>query len=204
MSSHAANPGRHSLGERGHDLYETPPEAVRALLQVERLPQSIWEPACGPGAIVGVLRKAGHTVVATDLVAYGCSCSTAGIDFLIEHRAPEGVECIATNPPYKLAAEFVAHALELVPLTVMLLRLAFLESERRSPILDGGRLARVHLFRRRLPMMHRHGWTGPRASSSIAFAWFVFDRDHRGPAIIDRISWLKGEEQPAQVEWVPA
>jgi hypothetical protein len=70
----------------------------------------------------------------------------------------------------------------------MLLRLAFLESERRSPILDGGQLARVYPFRNRLPMMHRAGWNGPRASSAIAFAWFCWDRDHRGPTELHRIS----------------
>ena len=71
----------------------------------------------------------------------------------------------------------------------MLTGLAFLESERRSRILDGGKLARVHVFRNRLPMMHRHGWTGNRTPSSTAFAWFVWDIGHSGPATIDRISW---------------
>jgi hypothetical protein len=58
----------------------------------------------------------------------------------------------------------------------MLLRLAFLESERRSAILESGWLTRVHVFRKRLPMMHRVGWNGPRASSALAFAWFCWDR----------------------------
>jgi hypothetical protein len=187
--NHAANPGRHALADRGHDLYETPGEAVHALLRAERLPHRIWEPACGPGAIVRVLRATGHDVVATDLVDYGCPDSSSRIDFLMEHRAPEGVEAVLTNPPFRLATEFVTHALELVPLTIVLLRLAFLESERRSGILDEGKLARVLPFRNRLPMMHRDGWTGPRASSSVAFAWFVFDRDHQGPSSIHRISW---------------
>jgi len=31
--AHAANLGRHSIAERKDDLYETPPEAVRALLE---------------------------------------------------------------------------------------------------------------------------------------------------------------------------
>ena len=70
----------------------------------------------------------------------------------------------------------------------MLLRLAFLESERRSRILDTGTLARVHIFRRRLPMMHRDGWQGPKASSAMAFAWFIWDRAHTGPAILNRVS----------------
>lgn len=183
-----ANPKRHRLAERGDDSYPTPPCAVTALLQVEALPHCIWEPACGAGNIVSVLRAAGHCVVASDLVDRGCADSESGIDFLMERRAPDDVTTIATNPPYKLAAEFVAHALDLVPRVVMLLRLQFLESERRSDILDTGHLARVHVFKNRLPMMHREGWAGPRASSSLAFAWYVWDRQHAGPATIDRIS----------------
>jgi hypothetical protein len=186
---HSTGTGRHALADRGDDLYETPPQAVRALLRVESLPHHIWEPACGPGSIVKVLRAAGRDVFASDLVDYGCPGSTARIDFLLERATPVEVEAIVTNPPFKLAQEFVEHALDLAPLVVMLLRLGFLESERRSEILDSGRLVRVHVFKHRLPMMHRDSWNGPRASSSLAFAWFVWDRDHRGPAIIDRISW---------------
>jgi hypothetical protein len=179
----------HALAARRDDLYETPPEAVHALLKVERLPLRIWEPACGPGSIVGVLRDAGHIVRATDLVAYGCPDSEPGVDFLMEWSAPPGVEAIVTNPPFKLAAEFIEHGLTLCPLVIVLVRLGFLESTRRSKILDGGQLARVHVFRNRLPRMHRSGWSGPTASSSIAFASFAFDRDHHGATVIDRISW---------------
>lgn len=186
--NHAANSGRHSFAERGADLYDTPPEAVCALLRVERLPQRLWEPACGPGAIVQVLREAGHDVVASDLLDRGCPESANRIDFLMERQAPIGVEAIVTNPPYRLADQFVRHALELAPRVVMLLRLAFLESARRSDILESGRLARVHGFRSRLPMMHRAGWTGRKARSSIAFAWFIFDRKRGGSTVIDRIS----------------
>ena len=80
-------------------------------MQVERLPHRLWEPACGPGAIVRVLRAAGHDVIASDLVDYGCDDSIVGVDFLMETRAPEGVKAIVSNPPYKLAAQFVAHGL---------------------------------------------------------------------------------------------
>jgi hypothetical protein len=163
---------------------------VLALLRAESLPHRIWEPACGRGAIVNVLRAAGHEVVASDLVDYGVPVTCPGylnVDFLMERRAPEGTEAIVTNPPFRLAQQFVEHALELCPRVIMLLRLAFLESERRSPILDGGHLERVHVFRRRLPMMHRDGWSGPRASSGMAFGWFVWNRDHSGPPTLHRI-----------------
>jgi hypothetical protein len=192
MLDHSCQVQRHALSERKDDLYETPDVAVEALLRVEQLPHLIWEPACGPGRIVNVLRRAGHEVIAGDLVDYGCPLSFHGIDFLMETRAPHKVECIVTNPPFKLANEFAAKALELCPRVIMLLRLAFMESDRRTPILDGGHLARVHVFKKRLPMMHRDGWEGPRASSSMAFAWFCWDRDHSGPTELRRISW----EQP--------
>jgi hypothetical protein len=192
---------RAPLVDRKDDLYETPECAIRALLAVEELPSGVvWEPACGPGAIVRVLRAAGHQVYATDLVEYGSSDQdAAGIDFLMESRfpatvesnsdsAPYSIRSIVTNPPFKLAEQFVQHALLLCPRVYMLLRLAFLESERRRGILDNGWLRRVYVFRERLPMMHRAGWNGPRASSALAFAWFVWDRQHCGPAELHRIS----------------
>ena len=178
-----------ALADRKDDLYETPPVAVRALLKAERVPNRVWEPACGPGAIVGVLRNAGFSVLATDLVDYGCPDSQSGIDFLFEQKPPNEISAIVTNPPYKLANEFVSKALDLAPYVAMLLRLAFIESERRRPILDGGNLARVLVFRNRLPMMHRHGWEENKNSNAMAFAWFIWERNHIGPTTLNRISW---------------
>jgi hypothetical protein len=107
--------------------------------------------------------------------------------------APDGFAAIVTNPPFKNAVEFVRKARELVPYTAMLLRLAFLESERRRDILEGGDLARIYVFRNRLPMMHRagRGIVEPERqnSSALAFAWFVWDRTHTGPTSLHRISW---------------
>jgi hypothetical protein len=189
---HSCQVQRHSHAERGLDLYETPSVATEALLHAEHLPHKIWEPACGRGAIVNVLRSAGHSVVATDIADYGVPITPQGYwghDFLLELDAPEGTEAIVTNPPFQLAEEFVAHALDLAPMVVMLLRLAFMESERRCHILENRGLARVHVFRKRLPMMHRDGWEGRKANSGMAFCWMVWDCTHRGPTTIDRISW---------------
>lgn len=178
----------HSLKDRLNDVYETPPEATAGLLGAENLPGVIWEPCCGPGAIVRLLRASGRMVYATDLVDYQSpDQDESGWDFLMECQLPIGTEAIVMNPPFKNAGEFVEKAIDLCPKVYMLGRLAFLESDRRSAILDGGMLARVHVFRKRLPMMHRKGWDGPKAGSSMAFAWFVWDRNHAGPATIDRI-----------------
>ena len=192
---------RHPDSARGNDLYETPDVATLALLRAEPLPRTIWEPACGPGAIVRVLRDAGHRVIATDLIDYRSPDQDhAGRDFLLERRVPDGVEMIVTNPPGMLAAQFAAHAVLLCPRVAMLQRLSFLESgnektkagRARLFALDGGHLARVLVFIDRLPMMHRDGWAGNRASNSVAFAWYVWERCYTGKPEIDRISWNRG------------
>lgn len=180
--------GQHLLVERGNDCYATPAVAVEALLAAESLPHRIWEPAVGHGNIVRVLRDTGHAVIASDIIHYTFPLNFKA-DFLEQLRAPAGTELILTNPPYRRAAQFVDHALTLCPRVIMLCRLAFLESECRSDILDAGTLACVHVFRNRLPMMHRDGWAGPRASSALPFAWFVWDRNHQGATTLDRISW---------------
>jgi hypothetical protein len=187
MLDKAAQAGQHTYKERGDDCYETPPEAVQALLKVEKLPHRIWEPCCGSGNIAGTLIQAGHAVSPTDLYDYGYGLPD--VDFLTT-EVQTSADAIVTNPPYQLAQKFIERAIDLkIPLVIMLLRLAFLESERRRTVLEHSGLARIHVFRNRLPMMHRKGWDGPKASSAIPFAWFVWERGHTGPTIIDRISW---------------
>jgi hypothetical protein len=187
---HSVNTGTHSHADRGNDLYLTPPEAVRALLKVEQLPAKIWKPAAGYGHIVNVLRDAGHEVIASDLIDYGFELQFAG-NFLKRTTAPIGIQAIVTNPPFKIATEFTVHALKLCPLAILLHRIQFLEAAKRTPLWESGQIARIHVFRERLPRMHRVGWTGKKAGSAACFAWFVFNRDHRGPATIDQISWRR-------------
>jgi hypothetical protein len=189
--------GRHRTPseDRGDDLYETSPVAVEALIKHVKLPKRIWEPACGKSCnIVTTLRNAGHIVLATDLTDYKWSENLLAMgnrDFLKESpHQTFGIEAIVTNPPFKYAHEFVQHARKLCPLTIMLLRLAFIESVKRNDILDSGDLRQILVFRNRLPMMHLDGFEGNKNNSSaMAFAWFVWDRSYNGKATIERISW---------------
>lgn len=193
----ATGSARAALSERGDDLYETPACAVHALLAVEPIPLTVWEPACGPGAIVRILRDSGRAVIATDLVDWECPDSQSGIDFLMERKAPEGIPAIVTNPPFKLAEEFATHAIDLAPEVYLLLRLAFFEGYRWHPAGShrlalglSDHLARVWVFAPRLPFMHRHGYEGKKNSNSgMPFAWFVFRRD-------------AAKAGPAQVRWI--
>ena len=185
---------RHSFADRGNDLYETPACAIRTLIasgEVERISDGwVWEPCAGRGAISRELVAAGYQVAAQDLVAYdGADIGIeAPIDFLMERTAPCGP--IITNPPYKLADQFIRHGLSLGVTVAVLLRLAALEGASRSDLIDK-HLRRVWAGIERLPMMHRDGWEGPKNGNSGApFAWFVFEPGRRLGAIeLRRISW---------------
>lgn len=177
---------RDRVNEEKDHFYPTPPNAVRALLRVERFQGAIWEPACGDGAISNVPIENGHEVISTDLVARGFGLP--GVDFLMETKsmAPN----IITNPPYKLATEFVEHALKLASGKVaMLLRLAFLEGKRRKAMFDSSPLARVWVFSERIRMQKGRQATKSDTGGMIAYAWFVWDKRHHD-AVPPVIGWL--------------
>jgi hypothetical protein len=184
---------RSALSERANDLYETPACAIRALIRVESLPRVIWEPCAGRGAISRELISARHAVVASDLIAYpGADTGIqSGIDFLMERSSPGACQTIITNPPFKLADQFVRHGLDLGCTVIVLLRLMALEGAGRADLIDK-HLVRVWAGIERLPMMHREGWEGAKIGNSGApFAWFVFEpiiRNDR-PIELRRMSW---------------
>ncbi len=84
-----------------HDFYPTPPEVTRALLAYEgdrlRALGSVWEPACGDGAMAREIEAFGLPVIASDMIDRGCRGSElrSFYDFSIT-MAP----AIVTNPPY--------------------------------------------------------------------------------------------------------
>ncbi len=110
---------------RKDDFYPTPWEATVALLKVVKFPKRIWEPACGDGAMAKALGAHGHAVYATDLHDRGYGES--GRDFLqVTDLYPKDYKiAIVTNPPFKLAEQFIRKALSLTPRVAMLLKSQF-------------------------------------------------------------------------------
>ena len=180
----------HAHSARGVDAYFSPPEAVASLLAIEaqHLPKRIWEPAAGDGAIVRPLREAGYEVVASDIADYGLDDCRTGVDYLKAESVP-GVDGVITNPPYKLAVSFAQKAVREAPYLALLLRTNFLESTKRLPFFREHEPARIWIASRRLPMMHRFGWTGPQAPSNTCFAWFVWDRHATQKRVLDWFDW---------------
>lgn len=176
-----------SMADRGADFYATPYAALPPLLIAERrhLPKVIWEPSCGNGALVLPLRNRGFTVQASDLHDWGCPDSWPHVDFFsayAEEFAPTVPFGIVTNPPFGAVEEYIERAVGLAPYVALLLRLAFLESEGRMRWWPSVGLRRVHMIAERLPMMHRHGYEGPKLSNAgMCFAWFIFERGKPPP-----------------------
>ena len=164
------------------DFYATPTKCTDALLRVEQFTGPIWEPACGNGAISRALPG---TVISTDLVDRGFGASRR--DFLMERDllAPN----IVTNPPFKLADEFVLHGLALgAEKIAIFMRLAWLEGRARHASLWGPHpAARIWVFCGRQTLWRGDDPDAKDKGGAIAFAWFVWERGYQGaPAI----GWL--------------
>ena len=96
-------------------------------------------------------------MIGSDLVDYGDPTHFYRRDFLMERKAPDGCagdhhESACSSWP----SEFVAHALDLSPLVIMLLRLApSWRAERRTGFSKAADSRASTSSRKRLPMMHR-------------------------------------------------
>lgn len=180
---------RSMVGSRSNndmrDFYETPPEAIDRLFTIWKPNvKSIWEPCCGTGSISKVLKNYQYDVVSSDIEDRGYG--ETGVDFL-QQSIPRA-EMIFTNPPFNISNEFVQHSLKLCEQSIFLLRLQWLEGDRRrKTIFSKNKLANVFVFSKRIPRMHVPGYKGKRYTSTIAFAWFHFDNNHNANP---NIQWI--------------
>lgn len=161
-----------------NDFYATPPAAAEWLCKLETLDKNIWECACGAGHLGKVLENHGHNVFATDLIDRGYG--TGGIDFLQCTEKFDGD--IITNPPYKLAQEFVEKALELVTpghKVCMFLRVLFLEGKKRKALFEREPPKRIYISSSRL-CCGKSGVFTAKENNAVAFAWFVWEKGYTG------------------------
>ena len=165
--------GRTMSQRHSKDFYPTPAIATEALLKREMFAPLIWECACGDGSLSKVLEKNDYKTFNTDLYDYGYGESKR--DFLSYNSLPFPVCDIVTNPPFKLANQFVLKALELKPRKfAFLLRLAFLEGIwRKENIFVRYPPSSIYVFSKRLTI-----WRGDqdmKGNGTTAYAWFVWN-----------------------------
>ena len=166
-----------------HDFYPTPDWVTGALLKHVTLHDAVWEPCCGDGAMARVLERAGHKVVASDLVDRGFG--RGGVDFFECTSFPPGCRAMVTNPPYGDGGEtvrptnaslgllhFVRHALDLTERAngqlALLVRFQWMAGRRAATLVSSGPLSRVVVLTKRIQWFdmgeetkagqHHHAW----------------------------------------------
>ena len=182
--------GTPTRGRVENDYYATPPKTTQALLNVLKLDGSILEPACGEGYISEVLKKnyPDSNITSTDLIDRGYG--VGGIDFL-EEEYDRTFDNVITNPPFKYMREFTEKALEIAEDKVIMFgKIQFLEGQRRKEFLKNSPLKYVYVFSERQNPM-RNGSpvdeNGKKWSSTMCFAWFVWEIGYQGEPVI---RWL--------------
>lgn len=176
------------------DRYDTPTSAVRTFLrawtettmEIEGLwdAHAVWEPAAGAGNMLAPLRE---TFPDADVIGTDIEPRCAGVrlrDFLDTWDIRADV--IITNPPFRLAEQFVRHALDVVAddgWVVMFLRAGFLESKQRRNFFEEHMPEQVWFLR------SRPRFTGPNTdgeSTDMAlYAWFIWRRSTLTPLFFE-------------------
>lgn len=166
------------------DFYKTPEHATLAILERERFEGWIWEPACGDGAISRLLEsRDGERGKVTSSDLHDRGYGDPNVDFLNTYRK---VSHVITNPPYRLAQEFVEHALQCASGKVaMLLKLNFLEGQRRKPFFASTPLRTVYVFSKRISF--DKGNVAGKGNGLLAYAWFVWEHGYVGKPTIEWI-----------------
>lgn len=157
---------------RADDFYPTPYDATDALMLAvgERVGPVVHEPACGDGAMAKVIELYGRTVISTDLVDRGYG--DPYVDYL---ECDPMASAVVTNPPFKLAAEFIERTLEApsVEFAAFLLKATFWNVAKRIP------LAEKHPPSMVLPLGWRLDFTG-QGAPTMDCTWFVWIRGFEG------------------------
>ena len=154
------------------DFYPTPPDVTFVLLNfLDLKPCTIWEPACGDGAMSEVLKYAGHNVLSSDL-RYDSGYGMGGADFL-KAESDGSVDWVITNPPFSMAAQFIEKALSVTPNVAMLLKSQFWHAKKRQPLFEKHPPAWI------LPLTWRPSFLEKERGSSplMDVIWVVWTKD---------------------------
>jgi hypothetical protein len=174
------------------DDFPTSPWATRGLFEhviSEFGPfanQSALEPACGAGHMAKVLQEYFSEVHASDVHPYGFGTVR---DFLAVPYEANSVDWVITNPPFRLAEEFVQKSLVVARHGLAILaRTVFIESiGRYHDLFQKAPPVRFAQFTERVPMVK--GRLDRKATTATGYAWLV---------------WLRGLAKDApQLVWIP-
>jgi len=195
------------------DDFPTPPWATRALCEKlvahgERLHlMHAWEPACNRGYMARPLGEFFDAVHATDVFEYGYPGQDGCADFLIDwgQDVPD-VDWVITNPPFRLAADFVRQGLRVARRGVaVFVRMSFVEGQGRydalfrdtperwvMPFVERAVLWSGVLLDPDVPIRRwnekQQKWVIEKPTTATSYAWLIWTLGHDGLPQLDRIA----------------
>lgn len=186
--------GDPSRGRAENDFYATPQSSVQDLLdrEVFCLDNNIMlEPCVGMGHIADVLSKnfPNICVKGMDIVDRGW-VGTKVHDFLTFDFKGSKVGNIITNPPFNMAQEFIEKSLSILDdkgKCCMFLKIQFLEGKKRRDFFKDYPPKTVYVFSERQSPMREGKETdenGKKWSSTMCFAWFVWEKGYKGDTVV--------------------
>lgn len=173
------------------DDFPTPPWATRALFEhvldhrTSLRSKTCLEPACGAGHMARVLEDNYGTVLKSDAFYYGCGQIRDFLTYPFELRS---VDWVITNPPFRLAEEFVLRALTIATEGVAILaRTVFLESVGRyRNLFENTPPTKFAQFTERVPMLR--GRLDRNATTATGYAWLVWEMECADA--VPRLMWI--------------
>lgn len=175
-----------------NDYYATAYESTKALLDVESFEGNTFlEPCVGGGHISEMLKVyyPNAKVFGCDLVDRGYP-NTKVCDFITYDFKERVFDNIVTNPPYSLAQEFLEKSMSVVKMNgkvAMFLKIQFLEGAKRRDMFKKYPPRYIYVFSKRQNPW-RNGSSvdekGKPWSSTMCFAWFVWEKGFEGEPII--------------------
>ena len=179
--------GSHSKEKREeHDFYATVDNEKAIKMLLSYLPDltNILEPACGTGHLSKELIRNGYKVISSDLIDRGYG----EVKDFFNIQKWEG--SIVTNPPFKLAQEFIEHSLKIIPnkqYVCMFLRVLFLEGQKRYELFKKYPPKMIIIASQRIHVA-KNGDVKKYPHKTLAFAWFIWQKGYKGETII---KWWK-------------
>lgn len=173
------------------DWYVEPAFCVDALLDRYPRLERLHDPCCGKGTIIDVAASRWRQATGADIVDRASGAFPIR-DFLSD---PTAYANIVTNPPFRIGADIVWHALKTTRdggIVAVIAQAKFLFSQQRHPLFARPEMERVLIFSRRPSMppgkVLLEKGESCRGGGSIDFLWCV---------------WRVGKTAPgASIEWV--
>lgn len=172
------------------DYYATDPIAVELLLKEEDFSTDIWECASGENHLADALKEHGHNVRTSDIVKR--TDTTEQYDFLsIDNTSWHGD--IITNPPYRLATEFIYKSLSIINngnKVAMFLKVQFMEGKERKHLFTNFPPKVIYISSSRIMCAKNGNFDKMKkgGGSVVAYAWYVWEKGYKGNTIVKWIN----------------